>query len=125
VKLGYNNNGKNRRYHDDEYLIHGGISADDYRLLAAFEGQGERVVALSVPGLTGSTTVPDGFMTTALGATEQKKLENTVCDVMLMLVLTIASFFATPTVLPKAQAFSAEPKKDSSMFAANLVTRML
>jgi hypothetical protein len=76
--LGYNNNGRNRRYHDDEYLIHGGISADDYRLLAVFEGQGERVVALSVPGLTGSTTVPDEFMTTAPGATEQEKLGNTI-----------------------------------------------
>jgi hypothetical protein len=44
---------------------------------------------------------------------------------MLMLVLTMASFSATPTVLPKARAFSVGLKKDSSMFAANLVTRML
>ena len=52
-------------------------------------------------------------------------LGDPVCDVMLMLVLTMASSSATPTVLPKARAFSAGPKKDSSMFAANLVTRML
>lgn len=76
--LGYNNNSRNRGYHDDEYLIHGGILADDYRLLAVFDGQGERVVTLSVPGLTGSTTVPDEFMTTAPGATEKEKLENTI-----------------------------------------------
>ncbi|KAH7334190.1 hypothetical protein BKA66DRAFT_480077 [Pyrenochaeta sp. MPI-SDFR-AT-0127] len=31
----------------------------------------------------------------------------------------------TPTIAPKARQFSVGPKKDSSMFAANLVTRML
>ncbi|KAL6154894.1 hypothetical protein ACJQWK_11937 [Exserohilum turcicum] len=44
---------------------------------------------------------------------------------MLMIVLTLASSSVTPTVAPKAQAFSAGPKKDSSMFTASLVTRML
>lgn len=76
--LGYNNGGRNRRNHDDEYLIHRGISADDYRLLAVFDGQEERDVTLGVPGLIGSTTVPDEFMTTAPGATAQEKLENTI-----------------------------------------------
>lgn len=52
-------------------------------------------------------------------------LGDPVCDVMLMLVLTMASSSVTPTVLAKAQEFSAGPKKDRSMFAANLVTRML
>jgi hypothetical protein len=52
-------------------------------------------------------------------------LGDPVCDVMLMLVLTMASSSVTPTVLPKAREFSAGPKKDRSMFAANLVTRML
>jgi hypothetical protein len=54
-----------------------------------------------------------------------ESLGDPVCDVMLMLVLTIASSSVTPTVLPKAREFSAGPKKDSSIFAANLVTRML
>lgn len=52
-------------------------------------------------------------------------LGDPLCDVMLMMVLTLASSSVTPTVAPKAQAFSAGPKKDSSMFAASLVTRML
>lgn len=52
-------------------------------------------------------------------------LGDPVCDLMLMLVLTMASSSVTPTVLPKAQEFSAGPKKDNSLFAANLVTRML
>ena len=52
-------------------------------------------------------------------------LGDPVCDVMLMLVLTMASSSVTPTVLPTAQEFSAGPKKDSAIFAATLVTRML
>jgi hypothetical protein len=52
-------------------------------------------------------------------------LGDPVCDVMLMLVLTMASSSVTPTVLPKAREFSAGPKKDSAIFAATLVTRML
>lgn len=54
-----------------------------------------------------------------------ESLGDPVCDVMLMLVLTMASSSVTPTVLPKAREFSAGPRKDSSVFAANLVTRML
>ena len=52
-------------------------------------------------------------------------LGDPLCDLMLMIVLTLASSSVTPTVAPKAQAFSAGPKKDSSMFTASLVTRML
>lgn len=52
-------------------------------------------------------------------------LGDPLCDVLLMMVLTLASSSVTPTVAPKTQAFSAGPKKDSSMFAASLVTRML
>jgi hypothetical protein len=52
-------------------------------------------------------------------------LGDPLCDVMLIMVLTLASSSVTPTVAPKAREFSAGPKKDSSMFAASLVTRML
>lgn len=47
------------------------------------------------------------------------------CDVMLMMVLTLASSSVTPAVAVKSRHFDAGPKKDPSMFAANLVTRML
>jgi hypothetical protein len=52
-------------------------------------------------------------------------LGDPLCDLMLMLVLTLASSSVTPTIAPMAHAFSPGTKKDSSMFAANLVTRML
>lgn len=76
--LGYSNDGRSRWNHDDEYLIHGGISADDYRLLAVFDGQKEQRLGLYIPGLTGSTTVPDGFMSTAPETTGNEKLQNTI-----------------------------------------------
>jgi hypothetical protein len=44
---------------------------------------------------------------------------------MLIIVLTLALLLVTPTIAPAAYEFSLELKKDSSMFAANLVTRML
>lgn len=47
------------------------------------------------------------------------------CDLMLMLVLTLASSSATPTVAVNATEFSKGPTKNSEMFAAALVTRML
>ncbi|KAJ6197806.1 hypothetical protein J3E72DRAFT_192606 [Bipolaris maydis] len=72
------NDGGNRCNHDDEYLIHGGISADDYRLLAVFDGQKEQRLGLNLPGLIGSTTVPDGFISTAPGTTGNEKLQNTI-----------------------------------------------
>lgn len=52
-------------------------------------------------------------------------LGDPLCDLMLMIVLTLASSSVTPTVAPKAHEFSPGPKKDNSMFAATLVTRML
>jgi hypothetical protein len=73
-----NNDGRNRWNHDGEYLVHRGISADDYRLLAVFNGQKEQRLDLDMPGLTGSITVPDGFMSTAPGATGNEKLQNTI-----------------------------------------------
>jgi hypothetical protein len=47
------------------------------------------------------------------------------CDVMLMMALTLASSSVTPAVAVKKRHFEAGPSKDPSMFAANLVTRML
>lgn len=49
--LGYNNSGQDRRrklaYFRHEYLVWGGIAADDYRILGVFSGDGpERSVLL-------------------------------------------------------------------------------
>lgn len=52
-------------------------------------------------------------------------LDDPRCDVMLLLVLTLASSSVTPTVAVKERHFTVGPSKDPSMFAANLVTRML
>jgi hypothetical protein len=52
-------------------------------------------------------------------------LEDFRCDVMLMLALTLASSSTTPHIRSDKRQFEAGPKKDSMMFAANLVTRML
>ena len=52
-------------------------------------------------------------------------LEEPVCDLLLMLVLTMASSFTTPTVLPSKHEFEVGTSKNASLFAANLVTRML
>ena len=52
-------------------------------------------------------------------------LGDPLCDVMLMMALTLASSSVTPSVAPKTQHFQAGAKKDAAMFAANLVTRML
>lgn len=52
-------------------------------------------------------------------------LGDPLCDLMLILALTLASSSETPTIAPKASTFSVGPKKRNSMFAANLVTRML
>lgn len=52
-------------------------------------------------------------------------LGDTRCDVMLLMVLTLASSSVTPAVAVKERQFGAGPSKDPSMFAANLVTRML
>ena len=53
-------------------------------------------------------------------------LGQPTCDVMLMLVLTLASCSVTPTVKPGATEFDVLPKKKhNAQFAAVLVTRML
>jgi hypothetical protein len=72
--LGYNNSGQDRRRrlmnHRYEYLVWGGIAADDYRILVVFPGDGpERSVSLlsltnsveaSLPGdFVSSTARPD------------------------------------------------------------------
>jgi hypothetical protein len=52
-------------------------------------------------------------------------LGDPLCDVMLMLALTLASSSVTPTVAPKTRHISVGARKDPALFAANLVTRML
>jgi hypothetical protein len=55
-----------------------------------------------------------------------KCLGDPLCDLMLMLVLTVAASSVTPQVRAGERAFSAAPKrKDPDMLAATLVTRML
>ena len=81
--LGYCDGGSNARNrlanHLDEYLVFGRIPADEYRILAIFNGQKEQGnVTLSVPRLSGSATVPDAFMTDVPGRTANEKLENEI-----------------------------------------------
>lgn len=52
-------------------------------------------------------------------------LGEPLCDLMLMLVLTLASCSITPTIAPQTRHFDVGAKKDPALFAANLVTRML
>ena len=52
-------------------------------------------------------------------------LEESACDLLLMLVLTMVLFFATPTVLPGKYEFEVGTSKNASSFAANLATRIL
>lgn len=50
------------RNHYDEYLVEGGIAADQFRILAIFEGGGaERDVVFECPFYKISTTIPSGF----------------------------------------------------------------
>ena len=48
-----------------------------------------------------------------------------LCDVLLLLALTLGSCSVTPTVLPGTQEFAVGARKDPASFTANLVTRML
>ncbi|KAJ9372674.1 hypothetical protein DTO282E5_2707 [Paecilomyces variotii] len=64
--LGYSDTGPDRRrriqHHRDEYLVEGGITADEYRILAVFEGGGKgRDVVFEYPLYKAPTTIPDGF----------------------------------------------------------------
>ena len=52
-------------------------------------------------------------------------LEEPACDLLLMLVLTMASSSATPTMLPSKHKFEIGASKNASLFVANLATRML
>lgn len=50
------------RNHHDEYLVEGGIVADEYRILAVFEGGGmERDVVFECPFYRSPTTIPSEF----------------------------------------------------------------
>lgn len=62
--------------HTDEYLVYGGIWADEYRVLAVFGGQNElENVPLEVPGLIGSSTVP-AFTTNVSCETARRGLKE-------------------------------------------------
>lgn len=106
--LGYCDGGSNARNrlstHLDEYLVFGGIPADEYRILAIFNGQKEQEnIALRVPRLLrASATVPDAFMTDVPGITANEKLENEIyqhtgirgeSDQLLYLIVTMIGGF--------------------------------
>lgn len=55
----------------------------------------------------------------------QSCLGDPVCDLLLMLVLTLGSCSVTPTVAVRAREFSVGARKDAGAFTATLVTRML
>jgi hypothetical protein len=57
--------------------------------------------------------------------TLEQCLGDPVCDVMLMMALTLASSSVTPAVSIKTKDFCKGAQKDPALFAANLVTRML
>ncbi|CEL06333.1 hypothetical protein ASPCAL07439 [Aspergillus calidoustus] len=64
--LGYSDTGsdpcRKRRDHHDEYIIEGGILADEYRILAIFNGSGmQRDVVFECSLYKSSTTIPYGF----------------------------------------------------------------
>lgn len=54
-----------------------------------------------------------------------KSLGDPVCDVMLMMVLTLCASSVTPCVPPQKRYFDKGKPKDTGIFGANLVTRML
>ncbi|KAE8130867.1 hypothetical protein BDV38DRAFT_42195 [Aspergillus pseudotamarii] len=65
-KLGYSDAGLDRRrklwHHRDEYLIEGGIAADEYRILAVFEGGGpEHEIVFECPLYRVPAMIPSGF----------------------------------------------------------------
>lgn len=64
-------------HHLDEYLVWGGISEDEYRMLAIFDGRSEQSLSLSVPTYPGLASVPNGFLTVP-GETAEKKLKNEI-----------------------------------------------
>jgi hypothetical protein len=74
--------GRNPSVHLDEYLVHGGISADEYRVLAVFEGQGEQLnIPIGVPGFQSTTIMPEAFMTNTPSNTAEENLEKLMYEV--------------------------------------------
>lgn len=67
--LGFEERSQDKRrrleHHRDEYLVLGEISADEYRILAVFDGRSVGRFPLSVAGQTGSASIPDGFSITS------------------------------------------------------------
>lgn len=55
----------------------------------------------------------------------QSCLGDPLCDLLLLLALTLGSCSVTPTVSPGRQEFTVGDRKDPALFTANLVTRML
>jgi len=80
--LGYHSPRSDRRRqlddHLDEYLVVGGISTDEYQILAIFHGRTLADVPLSVPGFTGRAEVPQGLLADGIGRTVEEKLENEI-----------------------------------------------
>lgn len=64
--------------HLDEYLVAGGISTDEYRILAIFHGRTSVDISLSMPGFTGRAEVPYGLLADGIGDTVEEKLENEI-----------------------------------------------
>ncbi|KAK9629781.1 hypothetical protein V6Z98_003329 [Aspergillus fumigatus] len=65
-RLGYSDTGPDHRRrlspHRDEYLVEGGIAADEYRILAVFKGGGpERNVVFACRSYQITTAIPRGF----------------------------------------------------------------
>lgn len=55
----------------------------------------------------------------------EKCLGDPLCDLMLMMVLTLSSSSVTPSVRPGSHEFKAGKRKEPAIFAATMVTRML
>ncbi len=81
-RLGYHSQSldprKRLENHLDEYLVAGGISAEEYRILAIFHGRTLANILLSVPGFTGQAIVPHGFLADGIGTRVEEKLENEI-----------------------------------------------
>lgn len=100
-RLRYTGNGQDRRRqlgnHFKEFLVVGGIRADEDRILATFHGDGpERVVSLSIPGLRAGVSVTSDFAPTGTDATQELQDEIYSCigpkanDILVPLVLYLS-----------------------------------
>lgn len=82
-KLGYSDTGLDRRrtlwHHRDEYLIEGGIAADEYRILAVFEGGGpEHEIVFEYPLYRVPAMIPSGFFP---GRRSGNALQDIACEI--------------------------------------------